>query len=435
MSVSEVDKALRFYEKRDFTAAQKLLLKILKKDETNLDALTVQGNIFYQQKNFAQALQYYQRILMSDSHNIPALINAANSCWELKDYQNTFDYSQKILQQVPDDISALTMYGNAAFELEKYPEAEKTLIRLLELDKTDAWIYNSLSQLYQKTEQFLKALEYGWQAVEVSEGAEEHHINFGYLLYELAPIIPVEKIEIYIKQWLQKYGDNATVKHMGHALLHQTNITRADPQYVKKMFDAFACDFDEILQGLEYQAPQLINAEMELLYKSKKHHFLRIADIGCGTGFCGRFLKKYARWFCLYGIDISEEMLKKAKAKKCYSKLICMDLENWLFANKKTFDLIVAADVFTYFGTLENILSGCYKSLSKNGRILFTASQNNVDDSSYYLHASGRFLHHEIYLKNVLNKCGFRLEKIELKRLRNEGENPVLGYVISAVKI
>lgn len=434
MSVAQIDKALWLYEKKDYVSAQRLLSKILKKDISNIDALTIRGNIFYQQQNFAEALKYYRQILASDSQNIPALINAANSYWALKDYRNTFECSQCVLRQIPDDVSALTTYGNAAFELEKYTEAEDAFTRLLKTDNKDAWIYNSLSQIYQKTKRFRAALEYGWQAVEVSGGTEEHHINFGYLLYETAPENLNAEIKEYAQKWLRKYGENATVNHMGNALLHEEKIERADPRYIQKMFDAFACDFDEILQGLEYRAPQLLAEETDRIYGGKKHPRLRIADIGCGTGFCGGFLKKHARWFGLYGIDISQEMLKKAKAKKCYSKLICADLETWFSENKKKFDLIVAADVLTYFGALENVFSGCCKTLSKNGRILFTASQNNIDDSPYYLHASGRFLHHENYLKKVLSECGFRIEKMELKKLRNEGENPVFGYVVSAIK-
>ena len=127
-------------------------------------------------------------------------------------------------------------------------------------------------------------------------------------------------------------------------------------------------------------------------------------------------------------------MLQQAKRKKVYNYLIKDDLEHYFFATKKQFDLIVSADVFTYLGNLQKIISGCYKCLKKNGRIIFTVSANNIDDSNYYLHPSGRFLHHKNYIKKLISEQGFLLEKLEENILRNEGENKVLGYVVCAIK-
>ena len=97
----------------------------------------------------------------------------------------------------------------------------------------------------------------------------------------------------------------------------------------------------------------------------------RTADSGCRMRhwilWC--FLQNYSRIFGLYGVDISEKMLEQAKAKKCYSRLIRAELEGYFQANKKPFDLIVSADVFTYFGDLQNLFAGIASNLKKTAEL------------------------------------------------------------------
>jgi len=133
-------------------------------------------------------------------------------------------------------------------------------------------------------------------------------------------------------------------------------------------------------------------------------------------------------------VDISEKMLEQAKAKKCYSRLIRAELEGYFQANKKPFDLIVSADVFTYFGDLQNLFAGIASNLKKNGRIIFTVSENNENKNDYFLHPSGRYLHHKNYVKKILKQNNLKEEFIKRERLRNEGDSQVWGYMVSAVK-
>lgn len=422
--------AENFYYQGDYKSALKCVEKILKKDKQNADALVIKGNVYYQNHRLDDSLSAYLQVLKTDSQNKAGLINAANAYFEKEEYATAYQYAKQALEVDSFDKTALNICGNSALELEKYDEGKRIFLQLLEMDSADAWAYNSLSKIYQKTNDNERALACGWKAVEVSDGDKNQHINFGYLLYETESDLTTK----YAQKWVEKYGADSIVRHMGNAVLHNEEITRADNEYVREIFDAFAEDFESILNGLNYQAPQLIAEELEQIYTDKKRPSLRILDAGCGTGFCGGFLKKYAHGKMLYGVDISEKMLEKAASKKVYDKLIRADLESFFFEDKTTFDLIVSADVFTYFGDLQKVIKGCCESLAENGRILFTVSVNNLNDSPYYLHTSGRFLHHKNYIENLLQKNGFFIEKTDEKFLRNEGENKVFGYLISARK-
>lgn len=129
---------------------------------------------------------------------------------------------------------------------------------------------------------------------------------------------------------------------------------------------------------------------------------MRILDAGCGTGLCGVFLKKYASFRGLEGVDLSAGMLREAAAKKVYNKLICREITDWLNNVKARYGLVVSADVFTYIGDLENLFSALFGALKKNGRVIFTVSENSLNDSDWFLHISGRFLHRREYIEKLL---------------------------------
>ena len=221
---------------------------------------------------------------------------------------------------------------------------------------------------------------------------------------------------------------------MGKALSDGRSAPVAPPGYVRDIFDVFAPDFEQVLHSLEYRAPDLILGFLRDIYGEKKHPKMRILDAGCGTGLCGVFLKKYASFRGLEGVDLSAGMLREAAAKKVYNKLICREITDWLNNVKARYGLVVSADVFTYIGDLENLFSALFGALKKNGRVIFTVSENSLNDSDWFLHISGRFLHRREYIEKLLLQTGFELEKISREKLRNEGNSEVWGYVVAARK-
>ena len=86
-------------------------------------------------------------------------------------------------------------------------------------------------------------------------------------------------------------------------------------------------------------------------YSSFMNKTLDILDVGCGTGGAGAWLKDYAR--SLVGVDVSDNMVELARKKMLYQELHVQPLNTYLETCTKSFDLVVAADVFSYVGKLE----------------------------------------------------------------------------------
>lgn len=435
MNIAELQKkALQNYNQGNDKKALNYANLILYDFPKDCSAMIIKGNILYRQGKFDDALGWYTQAISVDPENKIAWINAANVHYTRKDYNFAYKSAKSALKIDANDSNALTLCGNSAIEMEKYDEAKEIFLHLTETNPSDFWGYNSLSQIYEKTQNYEQALSTGLKAVELSNGDKKQQLNFGYMLYEISQSGAEETAQKYAQEWLAKYPRDSIVYHMANAVLQNQEVTKASVSYLQAVFDEFADDFENVLDGLSYKVPQLISEELSKVYGVAKKTKLQILDAGCGTGLCGLTLKQYAGFWGLHGVDISSKMLEHAAEKKVYDKLINQDLEKYLSSIKNKYDLIVAADVFTYFGDLSKIISGCATALHKKGRIIFSVTKNDIDESNYILHPSGRFIHTKSYIEKELSENGFSIAEIKENVLRLEGEKEVIGFLVDAVK-
>lgn len=96
--------------------------------------------------------------------------------------------------------------------------------------------------------------------------------------------------------------------------LHRPGVpARASDAYVQSVFDRFSNSFDSRLAALDYRAPALV-AEAVSECLGPLAAGLEVLDAGCGTGLCAALLRPFANR--LTGIDLSEGMLSKARARR-----------------------------------------------------------------------------------------------------------------------
>lgn len=425
-----------FYNNGDYKNAEKFSFRILSKFPDNASALLNLGNIAYCRGDFATALAYYEHVYKNNNASYIAVINMANTCYDLGRYVKALDYARKALKLYPSSVDAYIIRGNSYLELGKNEKAEKSLLRALEFRDDNPWIFNSLSRVYQKAENWDQALAMGWNAViYAGEAQEDQHINFGYLLYECVDEKGYELAVDYAKEWLSRFKDNKVVVYMANAILNEKVIKKADNEYLQKIFDAFAGDFDSTLAGLEYQVPEYIAQTVNQTFKREFLRLTRYLDLGCGTGLCAQAVKPIIGWSDVTGVDLSEKMLDVARSKYVYDRLVADEIISFMSNENKTYHLITAGDVLTYFGDLLKFFELAGKILTPNGTIVFTISENNVNSSDYFLTPSGRFVHSSDYILKALKKYGFNKLAFERKALRNEGDRVVYGYVVAAEKV
>lgn len=123
-------------------------------------------------------------------------------------------------------------------------------------------------------------------------------------------------------------------------------------------FDGFAPQWDKVNERND----KII---AELLDNCNIHEGTRVLDIACGTGVL--FPDYIERGAIVTGIDISPEMVKRAKEKFPQTEIICGDAENISFNDP--FDLVMIYNAFPHFNEPERLIENLLKALKKGGRI------------------------------------------------------------------
>lgn len=428
-------RAVEFYRRQRYADSKQLSLDILDADSGNIPALLNLGNISFIEEDYKGALKYYRRVQeLSETDEIYIWGNLANTYLQLKKYFRASHYCWKILKVDSKNIFALNLQAQIHLEQEDYADAIPLLEQLKILDSGNPWVYNNLSQSLFYTGRFNEALDMAWRAVELSSGDDLHHINFGYTLYETALEKDAEIIKPYVREWAEKYGQNPVVKYFADSLSGNAEIKKADAVYLQKIFDSFAPGFDEALAQLDYSAPKLILKNIKRYVSKKELKNMRVLDLGCGTGLCGKHLCSYRIPHHLIGVDLSAKMLELARDKNIYNQLVNKDIEAYLKGSKNFCDLIIAGDVFTYFGDLSALFKQVCRHLDSKGYFIFSVTENLLNENEYFLHSSGRFQHSCNYVKMALEKNGFSVLRDEREVLRKEAGKKVWGRIFVATR-
>ena len=202
---------------------------------------------------------------------------------------------------------------------------------------------------------------------------------------------------------------------------------RASDDYVRHLFDGYAEGFEQSLIGLGYRAPGLILHLLEELLPPGP--LGDVLDLGCGTGLMGVVLHDRLG-AGLRGVDISGAMLAEASAKGVYTALERADIDGWLLRDTDRYQLIIAADVFCYFGALDATLAALRRRLLPGGLLLFTVEA--AADGDWALLPSGRYRHGEAGLRRALAAAGLDLRVLRREVLRHEHGTPLEGFLVGA---
>ncbi|POM63200.1 S-adenosyl-L-methionine-dependent methyltransferase, partial [Phytophthora palmivora] len=228
------------------------------------------------------------------------------------------------------------------------------------------------------------------------------------------------------------------------ATLEGATTTRtAAPAYVAEVFDELADSFEEkLVEHLEYRVPwQLVDALEKLSppgFIPKDSTFdprWIIADVGCGTGLCGRLLRPHVKH--IIGVDISPLMIEKTRADGSYDELQTADIVPFLEScADESLDLIISADVWIYVGALEQVFELSARKLrAYTGWMAFSIEllpatiEATEDDTGFRLAPSGRFQHSHEYITSLAGRSGFTVAAQQNISVRKESGEPIPGRI------
>jgi predicted TPR repeat methyltransferase len=215
--------------------------------------------------------------------------------------------------------------------------------------------------------------------------------------------------------------------------LARMNALAADnaigPAYVAALFDDYAKRFDNhLVDALDYRAPDLLLEALLHYAPSFPHAY----DLGCGTGLMGALLRPLV--LTLGGCDLSPAMLEEARRKNIYDQLDLADCVQALHnLNPASFDLVTAADVVVYIGSLTELFAKAHESLKTDGLFALTAQACTGDH--FMIGEDLRSAHSEAYLREQAHLAGFETRCLDAVSVRKDRGQPVSGWLCLFRKI
>jgi len=133
-------------------------------------------------------------------------------------------------------------------------------------------------------------------------------------------------------------------------------------------YDEWAESYDkELEEDYGWQIPRLIADELSGFTPVTA----RILDAGAGTGLVGQFLGSLG-YGNLVAMDISSEMLNKAREKDVYQEFHQMDMGETLDFPDDSFDAVVCAGVLTFSHAPARSLYEMVRVTKPGGHILYS---------------------------------------------------------------
>jgi predicted TPR repeat methyltransferase len=242
----------------------------------------------------------------------------------------------------------------------------------------------------------------------------------------------LEKSMQLLKAWMAVDPKDPEVQHLFAAVTSTEVPERCSESYIQTHFDkSYASSFDyKLVRELGYRGPIIIATAFKK-YLQGVGTQIDVLDAGCGTGLCGPEIRQSCR--TLVGVDLAEEMIRKASERGCYDELIVDEICSLMESRSKAFDAIISADVLIYFGALERVFRSVRHSLRPGGFLIVTTEALPVDaPEPYRLLPHGRYAHQKSYIADAVRNADLEVAEIEEDHIRWERGLKVMGYRVVA---
>jgi len=436
--------------------AQPLASLLVKEQPKNIEFIKLLGSVNHDLKNYTQAGELFKKALKLNPNDVQALSNLAGALKELQENEEAESCFIKTLELQPNQPDALTNYGllkqsaalvdeaielhrkalqyspehvaalyNLAFALNEkggYDASLKFYQKVLQVSPNHVRALCDISYVYGKLKQPELSLPHLERARLISPGDPHVHFITGITHKALGDI---EKATSCLEETVRLEPDNQSAKYHLAILTGDKSMTSSPDKYVEDLFDNYAETFDDHLTSkLQYKTPELIANMLKKHINTDDKY--KILDLGCGTGLAGTHFQEISEH--MVGIDLSSKMLKKAEQRNIYNELIATGIEPYFDSHDFRPDIVISADVFVYIGDIAKIFEQVSSALENDGVFVFSTEDADGDDD-FVLRESGRFAHHENYIKGLAKANQLTLLDCEQTIIRYDANKPIHGQV------
>jgi predicted TPR repeat methyltransferase len=417
------------------------------------------GFLLYQRGDSAGALAEYRQAVAINPSDPGALNNLAST---LRDFNNAEEAEacyRRALSIKPDHLEANNNLGMMLSDRGRQSEALACYRRALAVDPAHAGALTNSGVALRRSGQTDEAIEIWKQTVLQRPDCVEAHV---YLAETLADLGRLEEARRYalaadalkvpprpavryalgialarcgigeaaiarLRQCVEADPHDRQGARLALAALNQGPMPeRASDQLIDRLYAICADRWDNAAGAHPYRGAQLVADKVG-------GHGLDILDAGCGTGLVGALVRDRARR--LVGVDLSAEMLERARSKNIYDELHQGDLIAFMRERPQSCDVVTCAATLIHFGDLGPAFRAAGSALRAGGSFVFTVFPNEHDNAFSVaalegLGQGGCFVHGRGYIAATAAANGFGVETIESAVHEYKNGLPTTGLVV-----
>ncbi len=413
------------HQRGQLSSAEEIYRAVLEAVPDHADALHFSGVLAHQQGRNDDAVALLERSLELEPGQADWHSNLGIVRQDRLELDEAIAAYRRAIELAPDHANAYSNLGVVLRAKGDVAEAEDAYRAAIRIDPEHADAYNNLGVLLNAQKRPQEATLCFSRVITLRPKDPEARRLLALAHCMLGEVD--EAVQVF-EEWLAEEPESPIALHMLAACSGRDVPARASDAFVEATFDSFASSFDARLAKLLYRAPALVAGMVERS-GVRPPKSLDVVDAGCGTGLCGPLVAPYARR--LVGVDLSEQMLARAREREVYDELVKAELTAYLGGRPGAFDLIVSADTLVYFGSLDAVAAVAARALRPGGQLVFTVEA--LDDVGYVLSMNGRYRHSPTYVETALADAGLTPQIVPAE-LRLEAGEPVAGLVVRGTK-
>jgi predicted TPR repeat methyltransferase len=381
-------------------------------------------NLLEAEERYEDALHLYRESIRFNPNNLNAHIKLAGLSAKLGNWSQVAASCQQILASQPNNLEARLLYAQALHRNDQSSLAITQYQVILQNYPQHEHAHFQLSRLLGARGEIEEALHHAKTATELAPQFGDAQLNYAGLL------LVAEQHEASAAAYRRVLEINPADVSAAHMLsaIENRNTQRAEPDYVRGLFDSYADRFEQHLQqDMSYDIPRKMHALLTQLDPLMRYETL---DLGCGTGLSGLAVHELATR--MVGVDLSPKMLAQARDKNIYAELHAEDVVGYLDRTPDgVFDLVLSADLFVYLGDLSDVFAKINRVLRADGLFVFSTEQTSENTyQGYKLETTGRYTHHTVYLHALIEQFGYRIEHFAQETIRMNLGKPALGHLV-----
>ena len=387
----------------------------------DVQALYAKALACHQAGKTAEAIELYARVaaLFPDVAGIH--YNLGLACFEAGRLTAAVNAYRRAAELCPEDADILYNLGLAYKKSGRFNEALDTYQQGLALVPDDEEMRYNLGCCYKDAGEIAKAISVYEELLTLAPGHASTLNNLAYLRHRQGRYRQAEGL---YQRLLELRPDHAAARYMLDALTGSAAV-KPPPEYVRELFDQYSETFEHhLVQELNYTTHLKLRQAFDGL-PDRKPRYEHALDLGCGTGLAGTTFRPVCKK--LSGVDLSRNMIDRARRKKIYDRLHVGDINKYLLSSKQRYDLFVAADVLTYLGDLQPLFAAAWDRGSNEA--LFCCSTETTATQDWTLRPTGRYAHHPRYIAKTAGRRGWQLLHCSTADIRKERDNWIKGNV------